>query len=68
MNNETTGTIMFLENAERFAESRGLGNKFRMHFESYREFSGVRRAAEKALARLNLFTVFMCQDEILETE
>lgn len=68
MNNETTSTRLFLEDAERFAESRGLGKKFRKEFEKKREFWGVRTAAGMVLANLKLYKDFMLKDEILETE
>ena len=66
MKNETTGTRLFLESAERFAESRGLGKKFRKEFESKREFWGVLEAARKALVNLKIYKDFMVRDEILE--
>lgn len=65
MKNETTGTRLFLEAAERFAESRGLGKKFRKEFESKREFWGVLEAARKALANLKLYNTFMVHEEML---
>ena len=68
MENETTSTRLFLEAAERFADSRGLGKKFRKEFEKKREFWGVRTAAGMVLANLKLYTEFMLRDEILETE
>lgn len=66
MKNETTGTRLFLESAERFAESRGLGKKFRKEFESKREFWGVRTAAGMVLANLKLYKDFMLSEEIPE--
>lgn len=66
MKNEMTSTRLFLESAERFAESRGLGKKFRKEFERKREFWGVRTAAGMVLANLKLYKDFMLSEEIPE--